>query len=81
MQKETAEILAKALRRRLALIGDQELRERDPEGQLQALGAISQEIDQLVQTHGREITGQLRHYFAQCSYQKALTELESISAS
>lgn len=68
--------LAAALRERIAVIGDAELRERDPEAHLTALQAAFDRI----QTLGAELRPQfpprLKHFMEQGSYDKALAFIE-----
>jgi len=69
--------LVSALRRRLEVIGDGALRERDPGEHLAELRKVSERI---VELQGRLPAGvhpQLRHYFERCSYDKALAWIEA----
>ena len=69
--------LASLLRRRVEIIGDLEWRDRDAAGHLAALGHISEEISQWANEHKAGIDGQLRHFLANASYQKALAHVEA----
>ncbi len=69
--------LAEALRKRLAVIGDQELRTANPERHLEQLRAVSERIAALERQLPPNVHPQLRHYFTRCSYDKALAWIES----
>ncbi len=69
--------LASALRERLAVIGDRELRERDPAAHLEKLKAASERITALQGKLPPKIDPQLRHFLERCSYDKALAMLEA----
>ena len=66
------ENLATLLRRRLSVIADHDLRERDPDAQLEQLKAVSLEISALHERHRKEISPRLNHFLTQCSFNKAL---------
>jgi hypothetical protein len=68
--------LAEALRRRLAVIGDSALRERDPGTHLAQLREASEQIASLQKQLPPDTHPQLRHFFERCSYDKALAWLE-----
>ena len=72
-----------ALHERLAIIGDTELRQNDPQDHLARLKAVSERIMTLQAQLPEGIHPQLRHYFERCSYDKALAwiEAEGIQAS
>jgi hypothetical protein len=72
------EQLAAALRQRLAVIGDRNLRERDPAAHLDALKAASENIARLQTQLPANINPQLRHFLERCSYDKALAMLETV---
>lgn len=72
----TAQLL-EMLRRRLAIIADHAWRDRDPEGHLDALKTVSEEITTWTLEHRLEVDSQMRHYLANASYQKALAYLEA----
>jgi hypothetical protein len=77
MANETLESeLAEALRARLAVIGDAELRRNDPEGQLAQLKEVSERIGALQGKLPVNVHPQLRHFFERCSYDKALEWIE-----
>ena len=71
-----ADELAAALRRRRALIADEESRS-DQERHLAKLQAVSEEIDRLGQQLRQPVDPQLTHFLQRCSYDKALDFLES----
>ena len=68
--------LISALQNRLSIIANHALRERDPALQLEQLQQSSEQIEALVKSLRIEMPGDLRHYFAQMSYQKALDWLQ-----
>lgn len=68
--------LISALQSRLDIIADHDLRERDPALQLERLKQSSEQIEALAKSLRIEMPGDLRHYFAQMSYQKALDWLQ-----
>jgi hypothetical protein len=67
--------LAKALRKRLAVISDQALR-ADPERHLAELREASETILALQARLPKNIHPHLRHYLERCSFDKALAWLE-----
>ena len=69
--------LAKLLEARIAVIADHEFRDRDPEAHLEALKNVSGAIVSWHETHRSEIDGNLDHFLAGASYQKALLYLET----
>jgi hypothetical protein len=69
--------LARLLETRIEVIADYEFRDRDPEGHLDALKKVSEEIDEWHQNHRDKIDGNLNHFLAGASYQKALDYLET----
>lgn len=69
--------LVAALRHRLAIIGDAELRARDPASQLAQLQQASETLARLTAELPLTSDPRLRHYLTQCSYSKALEHLES----
>lgn len=69
--------LAAALRQRLAVIEDHAWRDRDPEGHLSALKAISERIDQATEAVRPVAPSALRHFLTSRSYDKALRFLEA----
>jgi hypothetical protein len=68
--------LAAALRERLAVIKDRDLRERDPQAQLRQLQAASERITVLQTQLPAPVDPRLAHYLERCSYDKALAWLE-----
>ncbi len=74
------EPLRQLLRRRLEVIADRDLRERDPAGQLRQLQEVSEAI---TAEHARlrpQLPPRLNHYLTQASLQKALDWLEGAEA-
>jgi len=68
--------LIDALRRRLAVIGDKELRATDPAGQLEQLQQASERLAALQAQLPPDTHPQLRHFLERCSYDKALAWIE-----
>ena len=68
--------LAAALHERLDIIADDESR-RDPDGHMERLRRISEQIDRLEQALPGTIDPQLRHFLQRRSYDKALEFLEA----
>ncbi|MEX2581360.1 MAG: hypothetical protein WD342_20050 [Verrucomicrobiales bacterium] len=60
------------LERRLTVIGDAELRERNPEAQMAQLREVSEAIAAFHERHREEIPARLNHFLANASYGKAL---------
>lgn len=73
--------LAKALRERLAVIGDRALFERDPAEHLERLKAASQRIDELGAALPAPVPPDLAHYLQRASFAKALAWIEAETAS
>lgn len=69
--------LQSLLRKRIEVIGDHSLRDKDPALHLEALKDVSEKIQQYGVTNASTFDGKLKHYMAQSSYQKALEHLES----
>lgn len=69
--------LVQILERRLAIIADHESRDRDPDAHLAKLVAVSDEITAWHQAHRHEIDGNLEHFLAGASFQKALDYLQT----
>ena len=67
--------LAKALKERVAVIGDREWYQRDAQGHLEALQSVSERIERLSKRLPAAVDPQLRHYLERCSYEKALAFL------
>ena len=80
METPLQDELIEALRARLAVIGDQALRARDPAAQLEQLKAVSERIAALQTRLPENIHPQLRHFFERCSYDKALAWIEEHGA-
>ena len=74
MQNATSD-LAAALRKRLAIIHDQDSR-RDPDAHMARLRTISEKIDSLAAALPKPIDPQLVHFLQRKSYDKALELLE-----
>lgn len=68
-------LLKSALQRRLEVVGDSALRERDPAAHLEALKSAAEKLDEIVHALPREIDPMLRHYLERQSYIKALAWL------
>lgn len=66
------EKLAALLERRLVVIGDQALREKDPDEQLRQLREVSEAIMAWHEAARGRISPRLDHFLEGCSYQKAL---------
>ena len=69
--------LVKALRERLAIIGDEESR-HDEQAHMARLSAVSEKIDKLQAALPRPIDPQLAHYLQRRSYDKALEFLKQL---
>jgi len=70
--------LADALRDRLSVIADHELRRNDPVAHLERLKAASEKIVILQSQLPPDIPPRLEHFLQGCSYDKALAFLEEI---
>ncbi|MFT4550649.1 MAG: hypothetical protein ACI8XO_005077 [Verrucomicrobiales bacterium] len=68
--------LAGLLRRRLEVIADHAWRDRDPDGQLEALKDVSLEINAVHEALAGQVHAKLNHFLTQCSYDKALAFIE-----
>lgn len=64
--------LVQLLERRLEIIGDAELREKDPDAQLAGLQEVSEAIAAFHQENRAEIPMRLDHFLGNCSFEKAL---------
>lgn len=73
--KTPQQMLADALRERLAIIGDENSR-RDQAAHTAHLQDISAEIDRATAALPQPLPGQLAHYLQRRSYDKALAFLE-----
>jgi hypothetical protein len=71
--------LAAALRKRLAIIGDEESR-RDQDTHIARLQAVSETIQTLEAALPRPIDPRLAHYLQRRSYEKALELLEAAAS-
>ncbi len=79
MESNPYQVLAAALRERLAIIADRELYQRDPAGHLVQLNVVSERITALQSQLPLPIDPQLAHYLARCSYDKALALLDTLT--
>lgn len=70
--------LAAALRERLEVIADGDLRQRDPAAHLERLKVASEKIIALQEQLPAEAHPQLAHYLQRCSYDKALAFVEEM---
>lgn len=75
MSAGLAELRA-ALARRLDVVADHGLRDRDPAAHLEALKAAARELDRLVCALPVDCDPMLRHYLERQSYTKALAWLD-----
>ena len=76
MSPDSAQKLRELLERRLAIIADQELREKDPAAQLDQLRTVSEEINAVHEQVKGALPPRLKHYLERASYQKALAWLK-----
>jgi hypothetical protein len=74
------QLLATALRERLAVIADHEARSHDPAAHLERLKAASERIVHLQSQLPPNIPPRLQHFLDGCSYDKALAFLEESGA-
>ncbi len=72
--------LTELLERRLAIIGDHELRERDAGAQLEQLKEVSEAIAAKHQQLRPQIDARLNHFLENCSYDKALDWIRGLLA-
>jgi len=72
----TANLLAAALRERMAIIGDEESR-RDPARHMERLRAVSERLEKIEHGLPPTIDPQLRHFLQRRSYSKALELLSA----
>ncbi len=70
--------LIELLERRIEVIGDSSLRESDPDRQLEALKAVSEDIFSAQADLSAKFSPRLRHFFEGCSYDKALDFLRAV---
>jgi hypothetical protein len=69
--------LRDALRDRLRVVGDHELRDRDPRAHLDQLKSAASRLDAAIARLPAQCDPDLRHYLNRQSYLKALAWLES----
>ena len=69
--------LSEALRERLRVVADHELRDRDPQAHLDQLRAAASRLDAAIARLPAQCDPELRHYLTRQSYVKALAWLES----
>ena len=81
MPADLSRELTDALRERLAIIADRELREKNPDAQLEHLKTVSEKITALQAKLPRDTDPHLAHFLKNCSYDKALERLESLGSS
>jgi hypothetical protein len=72
--------LTDALRQRLSVVADHELRFRDPQAHLTQLKAAAARLDAAIARLPPQCAPELRHYLSRQSYLKALAWLESQSS-
>lgn len=76
LSTEQQQTLASLLRERLAIIADHEFRDRAPQTHLESLKEVSLKIENCATAWRAQLPGQMRHFLANASYQKALAWLE-----
>ena len=69
--------LSEALRERLRVVADHELRDRDPQAHLDQLKSAASRLDAAIAQLPAQCDPELRHYLTRQSYVKALAWLES----
>jgi flagellar biosynthesis chaperone FliJ len=69
--------LRDALRERLGVIADHELRDRDPQAHLEHLKAAASRLDAAIAQLPPQCDRELRHYLERQSYLKALAWLDT----
>ena len=69
--------LRDALRERLRIVADHELRDRDPQAHLDQLKAAASRLDAAITQLPAQCDPELRHFLQRQSYVKALAWLES----
>jgi hypothetical protein len=77
MDSQVFQKLAEALKERLEVIANHELRAADPDAHLAQLKAVSMRILELQNQLPPATDAHLKHYLQNCSYDKALAYLES----
>jgi hypothetical protein len=70
--------LRDALRERVSVIADHELRDRDPQAHLERLKSAASRLDAAVAQLPPECDRELRHYLERQSYLKALAWLDTL---
>lgn len=70
--------LRDAVKRRLGVVADAALRERDPAAHLEALKKAAASLDALVAALPADADPMIRHYLERQSYTKALDWLEAV---
>jgi hypothetical protein len=70
--------LAEMLQRRIAVIADHDLRDREPAKHLDQLKSVSESIATVHSELKSEIDPRLNHYLANCSYEKALEHTQGL---
>lgn len=76
--KRTFVELRDALRERLSVVADHELRDRDPQAHLERLKMAAGRLDAAIAQLPAQCDPELRHYLARQSYTKALAWLETL---
>jgi len=72
LSPDQLERLIRLLEQRLQVIGDDQLRENDPESQLAQLREVSESIDAFREENRDDIPFRLNHFLENCSFDKAL---------
>ncbi|MES2571170.1 MAG: hypothetical protein V4710_14070 [Verrucomicrobiota bacterium] len=72
------QLLAAALRERLAVIQDRAAYASDPAAHLERLKHVSEQIVTLQNALPAPVDPQLEHYLKKCSYDKALAFIEAL---
>lgn len=67
--------LADLLRQRISVISDHAWRDRDPAGHLDALKSASEALSAWTAANRTSLDPQLRHFLANCSFDKALAHI------
>ncbi len=80
MNSSTRSDLEQLLLKRLAVIGDHALRERDAGEHLAQLRGASEALDGFFHAHRAELPARLCHFLLQASYQKALEYVREAAA-
>jgi hypothetical protein len=72
LSREEQKELIQLLERRLAVIGDTQMRGNDPDGQLRQLQEVSEAIEEFHRSKLERIPIRLRHFLENSSLNKAL---------